>query len=494
MRRKINIEKTLFYVLLIGFIISIIPIFMLGTYSFPFYDDFNHGYLTYAAVNNGASFFDIVKVAYEHMLNIYNSWQGTYTTIFLSALHPGIFGEEWYFLTPIIILLTQIFGTVYLAKVIFKDYLHLNNYRVGIIVIFILFFQIQNLPSAFESYYWWASGIMHTFSYNMLLFFCALLLSIIKKNNIFKFILLALLAFVIGGGAYEIALFTSCLALIVLIGYLVFNKINNKTNNKLIIIEIGIVFLVSLIGLFINISAPGNAIRIENSGIHVSPILAIIESFIYSIVHTFEYISLKTVIVAFMIVFLSFEYINKLHVKVINPLLFILISWCGYSIIFTPAIYGENYVAAPRYLNVLYFAFYWFLIVDVLYITYYYKKQLNKTYLNIKRLIDGNKIGFIVTTVLISICAIFQFSYLDATGSSAMLDILLGNASSFKAINEERLAILEDQEVSEAILPKMVNKVRLFESDDLTDDSESYFNEMYAKYYGKEKVIVINEK
>ena len=494
MRKNIKIEKTLFYVLLIGFIISIIPIFMLGTYSFPFYDDFNHGYLTYAAVNNGANFIDVLKVAYEHMLNIYNSWQGTYTTIFLSALHPGIFGEEWYFLTPIIIIFTQIFGTVYLAKVIFKDYLHLNNYRVGIISLFILFFQIQNLPSAFESYYWWASGIMHTFSYNMLLFFCALLLSTIKKNNIFKFIFLIFLAFVIGGGAYEIALFTTCLVLIVLIGYFVFNKINNKNNNKLIIIEILIVFIVSIIGLFINISAPGNAIRIEISGIHVSPIVAIIESFIYSVVHTLEYISLKTVVLAFMVAFLSFEYLNKLHVKVINPILFILISWCGYSIIFTPAIYGENYVAAPRYLNVLYFAFYWFLIVDLLYVTYYYKKQLNKTYLNIKRLIDGKKIGFIVTTVLISICAIFQFSYLDATGSCAMVDILIGNASSFKTINEERLTILKDQAISEAKLPKMVNKVRLFESDDLTDDSEAYFNEMYANYYGKDKVIVINEE
>lgn len=488
--KKLSFEKGLFYILIVGFILSLIPIFWLGTYSFPFYDDFNHGYLTYAAVNNGASFLDILKVAYEHMLNIYNSWQGTYTTIFLSALHPGIFGEDWYFLTPIVIIFTQIFGTVYLAKVIFKDYLHLNNYRVGIISLFILFFQIQNLPSAFESYYWWASGIMHTFSYNMLLFFCALLLSTIKKNNIFKFIFLVLLAFAIGGGAYEIALFTSCLILIVLIGYFIFNKINNRTNNKLIIFEISIVFIISLIGLFINVSAPGNAIRIESSDIHVSPIVAIIESFIYSVVHTFEYISLKTVIVAFIVAFLSFEYLNKLHFKVINPILFILISWCGYSIIFTPAIYGENYVAAPRYLNVLYFAFYWFLIVDVLYITYYYKKQLNKMYLNIKRLIDGKKIGFIVTTVLISICAIFQFSYLDATGSCAMLDILIGNASSLKAINEERLAILKDQNISEAKLPEMVNKVRLFEIDNLTKDENNTTNKMYAKYYMKDSVVI----
>lgn len=494
MKKKINIDKILFYIVLIGFVLSIIPIFMLGKYSFPYYDDFNHGYLTFNAINNNKNILEVLKIAFDHTINIYNSWQGTYTAIFLSALHPGIFGEEWYFLTPIVIIFSQIFSTIYLNKIIFKDYLKLNVYKIGIISIFVLFFQIQSLPSAFEAYYWWASAIMHTFSYCLIVVFIGLILSNIKKHSFFKVGMVAVLSFIIGGGAYEIALFSSCSILFIVFIYILIQRLNNKRCDSKIVIELLIIFIISTIGLLINIAAPGNAIRIEESGIHVSPIVAILKSFIYSVVHTFEYISLKTVIVALVVIMCSYNSLKKIHLKLFNPIYCILLSWCAYSIIFTPAIYGENYVASPRYLNVLYFTFYWFLIIDVLYITYYYRNHITKLYEYIINKLESIPIISVGIILMISISAIFQFSYLDATFSCATVDILIGNAASFKSVNDARLEILNDESIKIAKLPKMNNKVRLFQSDDLNEDSDSYFNKMYARYYDKEKVIVIDEE
>lgn len=488
--KKLSFEKGLFYILLVVFILSLIPIFWLGTYSFPYYDDFNYGFSTYAALQNGASFIEVLKTAWDYLVYTFFNWQGTYTTIFLFCLHPGIFGESWYFLTPIIIISLFCLGNLYLTKVIFKDYLQLNIYKVGIIFLAICLFQIQNLPSAFQAFYWWNSAIMHTFSYILIMFLAGLLLSIIKKPTIFKMLILMILGFLVGGSAYETALFACCLYVFVLIGYLVYIKLNKLKYNKLTIISMIVSFIIALGGFAINIGAPGNAVRIEQTGIHVPALLAIAESFVYSIVHTFEYISLKTILVSILVAIFSYKSLEKYQIKFVRPILFILASWCMYSVIFTPAIYGEHYVAAPRYLNVLYFSFYWVMIFNLIYCLYYYKDKVNHLLTTLTKVINKKSLIAISVVLFFGVSGIFQYSYLDATSSCALVDIFMGNASSFKMASEERLEILTDDNIKDAKVHRINNKVRLFEIDNLTKDADNTTNKMYAKYYMKDSVVI----
>ena len=39
------------------------------------------------------------------MKHFYETWQGTYSSAFLMSLQPGIFGERYYSLTPVILVL-----------------------------------------------------------------------------------------------------------------------------------------------------------------------------------------------------------------------------------------------------------------------------------------------------------------------------------------------------------------------------------------------------
>lgn len=488
--KKISFEKGLFYILLIGFVISLIPVIWLGTYSYPYYDDFNYGFSTYGAIQNGAGLIEVLKTAWDYVIYTFYNWQGTYTTIFLFCLHPGIWGECWYFLTPIIIISLFCLGNFYLTKVVFNDYLHLGAYKTGIIFLAISLFQIQNLPSAFQAFYWWNSAIMHTFSYILIMFLAGSLLSLIKKPSIIKLIVLVILGFLLGGSAYETALFACCLFVFVFIGYLLYIKLNKLKYNKLTIVAMVLSFVVALAGFIVNIAAPGNAVRIEQTGIHVPAILAIVESFVYSVIHTFEYISLKTIVVSILVIVLSYKALNKYHIKFVHPLLFLLASWCMYSVIFTPAIYGEHYVAAPRYLNVLYFSFYWVLIFNIIYLLYYYRKIVNFLIAKFENVINKNALISIAVVLFFGISGLFQYSYLDATSTCAFVDIVIGNASSFKKANEERLNILTDENISDAKVNRINNKVRLFEIDNLTKDAENTTNKMYAKYYLKDSVVI----
>ncbi|MEF9892037.1 MAG: hypothetical protein RR738_01710 [Anaerorhabdus sp.] len=487
-------EGKIVAILLFVFIISLIPIVAISFYAVPAYDDFNHSVDVYKAIQNGASLIDVLIVAFERVKHMYFTWQGTYSAIFLSALQPGIFNQNLYFLTPIILIGTLICSNMIACKWLFRTFLKLSTkYSWLIIAIVLSFLQIQYLPSAQEGFFWWSGGIMHTFSFSLFLLqlVCFFKACCRKKPKIMDYLMFLLISFIVGGGAHEIALasFTA------IAGSIMLMLLNNRFN-KIHIQRNKIIFLfysltIVILFLAINVAAPGNSLRTAEYGVKVSAVLAILESFIYSTVHVFEYTSLATILIALLIFYFSFPSIKKKNGKIIHPALIFLITFCIYSSLFTPAIYGENYVASPRYLNVLYFSFYWFMITNLVFITFYFKdnKQLNNFY-NLLNDVFSKKT--LVTTLLILFLmgsSILQFSYVDSTSSSALIDLLLGNAKAFKSINDERFELLLDESKKDISLPNYEKIVRVFYYDDFDKIPHQGKNEIYEKYFDKNSII-----
>lgn len=57
---------------------------------------------------------DLLKTAYDTDKQFYLTWQGLYTSAFLLALQPGIFGERYYFIGGIGLLIFM-YLTLYLS-------------------------------------------------------------------------------------------------------------------------------------------------------------------------------------------------------------------------------------------------------------------------------------------------------------------------------------------------------------------------------------------
>lgn len=102
---KIN-KDILYSVFLIALtIISIIPLLKLCKYIHPCADDFGYSYRTFHEWNKSHSLWNLLKEAIATSKYFYNNWQGLYSSAFFLALQPSIFGEKYYALTGILLLI-----------------------------------------------------------------------------------------------------------------------------------------------------------------------------------------------------------------------------------------------------------------------------------------------------------------------------------------------------------------------------------------------------
>ena len=77
--------------------ISLLPILVLSFFNHPVMDDFNYGILTHRAFMENKGFgciIPILKAAVQRSVNLWHSWQGTFTFAVIGALRPSIFTEK----------------------------------------------------------------------------------------------------------------------------------------------------------------------------------------------------------------------------------------------------------------------------------------------------------------------------------------------------------------------------------------------------------------
>lgn len=470
---------------IIIFVISLIPIFLLGKYAIPYYDDFNHGAILYKSLNSNLSLIEILKNTLNYTINIYNTWQGAYTGIFLSVFMPGAWGIEYYYWTPIILISSLIIGETYFCHAVFKKIFKINNIKFILISLCITFFAIQNLPSAKEGFYWWAGGIMHTFPFALLLIVWGLTLQLIKSKNILLLLSNVLLILIVAGGGHQIALlqFTSLLSL----GF--FLKISKS--NYFINYDLYIITFLSFIGFIINALAPGNLVRMGTSTpLIYNLILSIIKSFISAIVYGIQWTNLNLLLVLFLVFILVFPNINKVNKIKVHPLLFSAITFCVYSSAFSLGIFGYGTVSvAARYVNTLFWTFWWFAIVNFLYCIQYYRNS--KILINFYELINiiNKKLSLITCTLIFFIsisCSMIHIGFSDSTTTCALSDLLLPSTKQFHETSKIIFHNLEtnDQFVS---IPLFNQSVRLLPSDNFSEQEKQ---EILKKYYNKKNIVI----
>ena len=101
-------DRWMFWIVMSGFLASMIDIWALSFYTGPCCDDDTYGVQTHGAWKAAGSLLAVLKAALDTTAEYWPEWQGTYSSIFLMALSPGILNEKLYFLT--VFLLTGIFG------------------------------------------------------------------------------------------------------------------------------------------------------------------------------------------------------------------------------------------------------------------------------------------------------------------------------------------------------------------------------------------------
>ena len=385
-------KKNIFYIILICFILSVIPLYVIGMYAHPSVDDYYYGTETVQVWNETHSFASVVKCSFDEMINTYNIWQGNFSAIFLMRLQPGIFGEQYYFIAPLILLSAYIGFSIFFFYTALKKIFKADSYLAATVGICLTFVSMQLCATPSDSFYWFNGAIYYTFFYSLMLFLFALLIRIRTAKAAGTIILTAISsvsAFLIGGSNYAAALFM-CIILALSAGAAVYFVILRK--NKVIrpyhMAAYIIVAAAAMAGLFISMAAPGNALRQQSVGGSTG----IVKTFVYTF--AFGGYSIAKVLNAPCLIFficmipVFYRIARRSGFTYRYPLLVAVFTFGLYCSMGTPVFYAQGLRMPYRMMNIIFFAAYVLITFNLIYfLGWIGNKFESKTF---KQLIGGS--------------------------------------------------------------------------------------------------------
>ena len=389
-------KKNIFYIILICFILSVIPLYVIGMYAHPSVDDYYYGTETVQVWNETHSFASVVKCSFDEMINTYNIWQGNFSAIFLMRLQPGIFGEQYYFIAPLILLSAYMGFSIFFFYTALKKIFKADSYLAATVGICLTFVSMQLCATPSDSFYWFNGAIYYTFFYSLMLFLFALLIRMRTAKAAGTIILTAISsvsAFLIGGSNYAAALFM-CIILALSAGAAVYFVILRK--NKVIrpyhMAAYIIVAAAAMAGLFISMAAPGNALRQQSVGGSTGIVRTFVYTFAFGGYSIAKVLNAPCLIFFICMIPVFYRIARRSGFTYRYPLLVAVFTFGLYCSMGTPVFYAQGLRMPYRMMNIIFFAAYVLITFNLIYfLGWIGNKFESKTY---KQLIGGSTASY----------------------------------------------------------------------------------------------------
>lgn len=510
--------KNIFYIILICFILSVIPLYVIGMFAHPSVDDYYYGTETVQVWNETHSIASVVKCSFDEMINTYNIWQGNFSAIFLMRLQPGIFGEQYYFIAPLILLSAYMGFSIFFFYTALKKIFKADSYLAATVGICLTFVSMQLCATPSDSFYWYNGAIYYTFFYSLMLFLFALLIRIRTAKAAGTIILTAISsvsAFLIGGSNYAAALFM-CIILALSAGAAVYFVILRK--NKVIrpyhMAAYLIVAAAAMAGLFISMAAPGNTLRQQSVGGSTG----IVKTFVYTF--AFGGYSIAKVLNAPCLIFficmipVFYRIARRSGFTYRYPLLIAVFTFGLYCSMGTPVFYAQGLRMPYRMMNIIFFAAYVLITFNLIYFLGWIgnKIKTEKRHIFLDDIVNNffEKIKAsrknTLLALAISLCAFViacigcievgeteyksgdaGFSQLPLS-AAATLSLINGDAKTYDCemtARDEYLRSTGDDEQFVTV-PALSKRPAPIYHSDITDDPGDWHNAHVAMYYRKE--------
>lgn len=477
-KKKISI-KVIAVLLMTAFIVSLIPLLVISFYNRPAADDYSFGILTVHTWRDTHSIFQTILTAFAQVKKTYFDWQGTFSAVFLFALQPGVFGEQYYFITTFLILGSFVFATFYFLFIVCRYYVKIDYSSWIILSVCVLMISIQLVYSARESFFWYNGSIYYTFYYSVFLILFGILLKAgaKKRGSIIPWVLSSCLAIFIGGGNYTTALVGAillfCLAVL-------FTYQKNPVKNI-----VWAAFLLLIIGLGISAVAPGNAVRAASPDIKpMTPLNAIFSSFYYAMKKIGEWINLLFITVLIATIPLMWKMAKQMAYSFRYPVLVLVFSFCVFAAQMTPPLYAIGTIGAERQIDIYYYAFVLLSFINFFYCIGWLNKRLEWK----NKIEPAYSIPFVLILLLFLWGGCISENYKGMSSISAYRSIKSGKAQAYASEMDERLTMYHDPLIKDVVVKPLSVIPGVLKPDSVQSDSANWQNEAIADFYDKDSV------
>ena len=501
------------WLLLAALLVSLIPLLILGRYAVPAKDDYSFSVESHQYYKETGNPLDAVRGAFDQARESYQTWQGTFSAIFLMALQPAVFGFSFYRITAALMIAAFLAGTFLFCHVLFTD-VFLEKKQLGVSVASLVsLIGLQLMLSPAEGLYWYNGAVYYTFFYGIGLIAMAGLIRVINRGGWTRMTLLCLLGIFLGGGNYMTAL---CYALVG--AGLLFLAILRKERTWWMGFPPYMLFFAAFAA---NAMAPGNAVRKLGMQLFehpMGPAAAILASFKAGLNYGAQWFRLP--VLAMMLVLAGILLGHSVQKEATGefpfrfPVLLTVGSFCLFSALFCPSFFSIGNEGPLRLLNAIWFSYVLLLAVN----TYYWigwatkklqhRKQKAENQENQSLVCEigekdernskhrektggcaGVKLPLLGITLGLLCCGFYVLRLGSYASIAAIGAIRSGEAQAYYTAAEERLAVLEDPAIEDAELEPYPCAPFMLYTDDISSNRLYFVNEDMARFYGKKSVI-----
>ncbi len=499
MKKKSDLYDILILIgLLATLIILIVPLLIIAKYSFPTTDDFSYLYHVGPYWKESHSVIKTLYLCAVYSLETWKSWQGLYFADWLYFVFLSLFAEKTYFICTWVGIFSLIISELSGAYIIFHKLYKVSIVKSFIYILPVIMLQILLPISGMEAFFWMASVMIYTLPFACMILFSALLVYCVfrdedKKINVFGKIILLIFAFVIAGSGYISGLPTLCLIPILII----FSFINKKKNSIFFVILFAFYFAC----FAFNALSPGAGIRQSAAGEGDSAIHAVLMSFVESVKYIKTWTNLPVILTNVCLIPVFVFNKEERGVKYRFPFLVTIISYLLFATMFTPNLYALKIIGMYRVQNIYRFTMYLLITINVWYWIGFIKGiVLKKIKSNEKETAKKNKTIFGIIRVALAAFAvtgvlftIYKTYGKTSTSVSAVYSLRENEAKIYNEEWQERLAILNDDNIEDVVFHPYSRKPYLLFFIDVTDDKTNWINEAYARYFNKNFVVLSDE-
>ena len=469
-------------------VLLLVPLLRIALYAVPWYDDFNYAGFTKRWMMQEPGLIGAVKGAWDCAKVQWFAWQGTFSSIFFMALSPHIWGEEYYCIGSIFLILILTTSVFVLVGTLTKKILHVDRaLSVGLqaVAAMMVIELTYTTPSAL---FWYNPGIHYMGMHSFAMLFVAGLVCLFSVENIrsVKGVILILAemlgAFLAGGSNFV----TSLQGIMVLAGTMVLAFIAEKKK----VLRYLPVLAVYGFAFYKNVSAPGNSVRGQfYAGWGYSPAESVFRSFLEAFRYLGEFSGWITLVAIVLILPIAWRIVGKTDFSFRLPGVVLFLSFCLYAAGFTPSLYSLGHAGLSRTLNAVKVTYQILLVVNEVYWTGWLRRVLEKKG---KEFSDRGCPWWFFVLVGMSVVFVVkhssnQYGWYSSWG--AYHYIHSGEAYNFHCEYLERLEILRSDEKNIVFEP-YAYKPWMLCLGDLSEDSGAEENRAMADWYGKESLAV----
>lgn len=499
-------------ILLAAFLMSMLPIWYLSRYTVPGCDDYTYGVKTHGAWMATHSLGEVLKAALATAEEYWHLWQGTYSSIFLMTLSPGILEEKWYFLTTFLMTGMLMGSVTALVYVVFRRYVcdfrageegRKNRYRVGICILVLLFLMIQTMVAPSDGLFWYNGALHYVFMESVLFFQAAVLLSYKKANTAAGqaglLILSMVLAFVLGGAN----LLTGLQSCILMTLWILCSLMELRQSKKEKLpggkrqLWLFVPYAINLGGFALNVLAPGNTVR-ETTAEGMGAVPAIVLSFYWGAVFVTEWLT-PIVLAGFVLLCpVIWKLVKKSEARFVHPAVTVFFSYCVFSAMFTPTLFATSSEGPDRCKNVMRIVLYLLVFFNLTNgFGWCFKNRKDSLLCRLQEAVEKSYAGWLAVCIAAMGCIFLLSADKNTyTSVSALRSVANGEAAQYYEENRQRLALYNDGSVPDVEITYLTAKpYLLFKADVGNEGSADYWiNISIVDYYGKNSVTVLEER